>query len=245
VSFLKRIHHPWGRFDPGAWALVRETTETYLPEGLLTIQTEVKTTLLALDIEGVTLQIESKMFAGEREISSTMRKLKQGFHGESLERPVRVVEDIDTVLPFLGHNVQCRKQTMEISDSNTVTRITLYYADREPYLLRRESKTVSTRDASEELSTSVLEVVGSSCRLLSLIRTTYQVKLTQKTAKGWRLTLATISPEVPGGIVSQTTMEFDDKGEIRQKSSVELLEYGFERLPPRGILRLWRPRPFR
>jgi len=241
---LRRLHHPWGRFEPGAWAVVKEVTETYSPEGTLLSETELKTTLVGIDIEGVTLQIEPKMIVGGKPMPVTVQRLRQGFHGELLDSPVQVVEDRETQLIFLGRPISCRVQKLTIQGASTRTEVVLYYGDSPPYVYRREIATTKLDDSSL-VSSQIWEVTGRSCRLLSVIQDTYQIKITQRTQKGTRITLATISPEVPGGMIRQTSMEFSPAGQLLQKSNGELLEYGYDLKPPRGLLRFWRPRPFR
>ncbi len=244
VGGLRRLHHPWGRFEPGAWALVKEVTETYSPEGTLLSETELKTTLVGIDIEGVTLQIEPKMIVGGKPMPVTVQRVRQGFHGEFLDSPIQVVEDRETEFIFLERRISCRMQRLVIQGASTRTEVVLYYGDSPPYVYRRETATKKLDDNSL-VSSQIWEVTGRSCRLLSVIQDTYQVKITQRTQKGTRITLATISPEVPGGVIRQTSMEFNPAGQLLQKSNGELLEYGYELKPPRGLLRFWRPRPLR
>jgi hypothetical protein len=244
TSHLRRLHHPWGRFEPGAWSVVREITETYSAEGTLVSETEVKTTLIGIDIDGVTLQIEPKMSIGGKSMPVVSRRIRQGFHGERLDQPVRVLEDRETRLEFLGRPMLCRVQRLEIQGTSTRTEVTVYYGDVPPYVYRRELRTLKLEDNSE-VASQVWEVVNRSCRLLALVQDTYQVKITQKNTNGTRITLATVSPEVPGAVLRQSSMEFNQAGELVQKSSAELLEYGYELKPLRGILRFWRPRPLR
>lgn len=241
---LRRIHHPWGRFEPGAWALVKEVAESYAPHGKLVAETELKTTLVGIDLEGVTLQIEPKVSVGGKPMPVVARQVRQGFHGEPLDQTIRLIEDKETVIQFLGRPLACRQQKIQVEGVSTRSEVTLFYGSVPPYIYRRESKVTKLEDGTE-VSSQVWEVVGRSCRLLGLIQDTYQVKISQKTAQGTRITLATISPEVPGGLLTQTTMEFNAGGELVQKVNSELLEYGYEHKAPRGILRLWRPRPFR
>lgn len=243
-GFLRRIHHPWGRFEPGAWSIVKETTETYSDQGKLVVETEVKTTLLSIDVEGVTLRIEPKILAGGKPMPAAVRTVRQGFHGEPLDQMVRVLEDKEATVDFLGRPLACRVQRLEIQGVSTRSEAIVYYGSVPPYIYRREVRTIKLEDNSE-VNSQVWEVVARSCRLLALIQDTYQVKITHKSQQGVRITLATISPEVPGAVITQTTMEFNPAGQLARKTSSELLEYGYELKSPRGLLRLWRPRPFR
>ncbi len=244
ANYLRRIHHPWGRFEPGAWTLIKEVSESYSDRGKLVAETEIKTTLLGIDLEGVSLLVEPKVVAGGKPLPVVARQIRQGFHGAALDQAIELVEDKEVTIQFLGRTLPCRVQRLQVEGTSTKTQLTVYYGATPPYVYRRESKVFKTDDGTE-VGSQVWEVVGRSCRLLGLIQDTYQVKMSQKTPQGTRITLATISPEIPGEILSQTTMEFNTAGELVQKVSAELLEYGYELKAPRGLLRLWRPKPFR
>ena len=77
--------HPWGCCQPGTWKLVRVVTET-LDEGGRVIgssTTETKTTLVAADRDGITLEIQASMEVAGKRFQAEPQTVKQGFHGES------------------------------------------------------------------------------------------------------------------------------------------------------------------
>ena len=61
---LTRQHHPWGQFQPGAWSLVRVTTESFEGGQMLKSVTETSTTLSGVDETGVTLKVEVAVLVG-------------------------------------------------------------------------------------------------------------------------------------------------------------------------------------
>lgn len=63
-------------------------------------------------------------------------------------------------------------------------------------------------------------------RVLAEIKSTACIKTVQKTPKGAVTTLAMSSPDVPGGVVYQTTKETDTSGRLVRRSTLELVSYG-------------------
>ena len=78
------------------------------------------------------------------------------------------------------------------------------------------------------MSETLSEVVALDMpqRVLSEIKNVACIKTVQKTPKGAVTTLAMSSPDVPGGVVSQTTKETDTTGRLVRRSTLELLNYG-------------------
>src|SRR3990167_7403034 len=76
--------HPWGLFDPGAWKTVRVVTETLDERGQVvsTSTTDSKTTLVDIDNDGVTLEIQASMEVAGKRFEAEPQTVKQGFHGE-------------------------------------------------------------------------------------------------------------------------------------------------------------------
>ena len=115
-----------------------------------------------------------------------------------------------------------------------------------PYILRRQSKTTDA-GGTNVLSETCSDVVALDMpqRVLAEIKNVACIKTVQKTPKGCVTTLAMSSPDVPGGVVYQTTKETDATGRLIRRSTLELLSYGIRpetertglfgrKRPPRG-----------
>ena len=76
--------HPWGQFDPGTWKTVRVTTETFNEQGQVvsTSTADATTTLVDIDNDGVTLEIQTCMEVAGKRFEAEPQTVKQGFHGE-------------------------------------------------------------------------------------------------------------------------------------------------------------------
>jgi hypothetical protein len=75
--------HPWGQFQPGSRSVVRVTTETYNEQDQVvgTSVIDTTTTLVGVDKEGVTLEIESCVEVVGKRFDGKPQTIKQGFHG--------------------------------------------------------------------------------------------------------------------------------------------------------------------
>ena len=60
------------------------------------------------------------------------------------------------------------------------------------------------------------------------IRVVAQQKTVQKSPKGTVITLSALCPEIPGGVISQSSKELDAAGRLVRRSVLELVSYGAE-----------------
>ena len=60
------------------------------------------------------------------------------------------------------------------------------------------------------------------------MRSAVYVKTLQKTPKGTIYTLAVVCPDIPGGIVSNSSKELDSSGRLIRRSTLELVDYNTE-----------------
>ncbi len=81
---------------------------------------------------------------------------------------------------------------------------------------------------SNVLSETLSEVVALDMpqRVLAVLKNVACIKTVQKTPKGAVTTLAMSSPDVPGGVVYQTTKETDQAGHLLRRSTLDLVNYG-------------------
>ena len=61
---------------------------------------------------------------------------------------------------------------------------------------------------------------------LSNIKTAAFIRTVQQHAKGTTVTLEVYCPDVPGGVVANTSKESNEAGRIVRRSTLELLDYG-------------------
>ncbi len=223
-------HHSWARFQPGAWKLVRVATESLDESGRVNGVniTETKTSLLRVDTDGVVLEVEVGVEVAGKQFDGQPQCLKQGFHGELAGGEVKFLPVAGAEVSIEDRKIPCRSQQVEVAGPAGRTSVNVFFSDTlSPYILRRQSKTTDAHGTSV-LSETLSEVVALDMpqRVLSEIKNVACIKTVQKSPKGAVTTLAMSSPEVPGGVVSQTTKETDATGRLIRRSTLELLNYG-------------------
>jgi len=229
---IPRAHHPWGRFEPGAWKLVRVHTETLDEEGRIqsASSSETRTTLLEIEADGVTLCAEVLVEVAGKRFDATPQTVKQGFHGELASPELRTKSEGPAQVTVEGRKIPCQIEQLELvgPTSKTVTR--LYYSPSvTPYVLRRE--TVATdMESKNTLHSTLVELValGMPCRVLGEIKTGVCVKTVHQHAKGTITTLALTCDDVPGGVVFHSAKETDQNSRLVRRSTLELVNYGLE-----------------
>ena len=240
-------HNSWARFPKGAWKLVRSCTETLDDSGRVigTNVTETKTSLGRVDADGVVLEVEVGVEIAGKQFDGLPQTVKQGFHGELAGGDVKLQPPAAAEVTIEERKIACRSQQIEIAGASGHTSVNVFFSDNlSPYVLRRQSKT--TDAANNVVSETLSEVIALDMpqRVLAEIKSVSCTKTVQKTSKGTVTTLAMSSPDVPGGVVSQTTKELDAGGRLLRRSTLELVGYGtrpekervglFGRKRPRG-----------
>jgi hypothetical protein len=225
---ITRKHHPWGRFEVGAWKRVREVTETFDPSGAVVSITETKTTVKKVEEDGVTLLVEKVVDVGGKRIHAKPELIKQGWHGELANQQVKVSHLGRGNVQIQDLKVPCKIQQLELTGATSKTTTKIYYSDTfPPYILKRESVR-SDLEGKTQLGETVVEVIDVNvpCRLLANIFTTFYIKAVHEHPKGKTVTLIDTSMRVPGGVIRRTSNDFDSDGKLIRRSRLTLLDYG-------------------
>jgi len=244
---LRARHHPWGRFQPGAWKLVRTVTETLDSQGLVmsTSVTETKTTLVKVDADGVVLEVEVGIEVAGKQFDGQPQCIKQGFHGEPASADVKAKPPVPAQVTIDDRKVDCLVQQVDFSAAHGHTSASIYYSDTlAPYVLKREGTTTDpeTQDVLGATSMNVL-ALDMPQKVLAEIKSAACLKIVQRHATGTVVTLAMTCGEVPGGVVSHLSKETDKSGRLVCRSNLELLGYGLHPEEERsGLFGRKRPR---
>ena len=234
---LSRHHHYWGRFQPGAWNLVRVETATFEETGTTTSIAETRTSLEEVHEDGVTLLIKKAVGLTGKLLDNNPQAVRQAFHGVASQKAT--VTNLGAgIVTIQGRPITCEVEQVEVSTPTGKITTKIYYSDNvEPYVLRRES--VKTAPDSETvLSETIVEVVALNvpCRKIpGLSRATY-VKAVHKHAGGTTERVSEVSTAVPGGIVSQTSKELDANDHLVRRTTLELVDWGLRPEKERGGL---------
>jgi hypothetical protein len=225
-----RQRHPWGRFEVGAWKLVRMVTETLDAQGRVaaTSTTQMKTTLKKIEDDGVTLQIEVVMEIGGRRLDAEPQAVKQGFRGELAGEAAQVTDGGPAKVTIEGREYPCRIEKIESRGTAANTQSQVYYsAAVAPYVL----KSVSVR--TDPVTGAVLgrtewevSCLDACWRLFRDLRRAAQVRSVQKHANGTTSTVSITSTDVPGEILYHQSTEVDLTGRPVRRSTLETVAYG-------------------
>ena len=240
---LTRQHDPWGRYQPGAWTLVRVRTEAFNEGGTLESVTETKTTLTAVGEEGVTLRMEVGVKIGGKEIETDPQIVNQGFHGE-LSTSVPKVSDLgEGEVVIENRRIPCRIRKLEFPRPVGRKVTTIYYSDSvEPYILKQETAVYAENEEAPTSETSVQVVsLAAPCRIWKNFRSASRVKSVRKDASGTTTTWTWTSSLVPGGVICCTTQQVDNEGRLVCYQELQLLDYDLQQSPERSGL-FWRMR---
>lgn len=230
VPNVPRQIHPWGKFEVGAWKVLRATTES-MEDGGRTVSvtetrftlTEVTDTLLAIRVE-VLVEMAGKRFRTEPHV------VRQGFHGEPLGGALQVRDLGSAELAIDGRTIDCRVMEVNnlVSTVRTVSKI-WYSTVVPPYVVKKEATATDTATGRIlEQATTEVTVLDVPCRVGRQLLSTSQVKTVQRYDRGTVTTLSLVSPEVPGAIVCQTSREVDREGRLVRRTTVELIDYGLQ-----------------
>lgn len=223
---LEKQQHHWMRFVPGTTRHERITTQTYNADGELqsTSVTEQRTTLLAVTMDSYTLQTETTVELAGKKVQSS-NTLEHGLLADPGER-VSVSELEPQRLEIQDRTVNCR--VYQVQGSTDLQRWVrkLHVADVAPYILRSETASGSASD-TELTQQSVEEVVALEMpyKVLTEIKPTAMRRSTRRHHKGESFRSSIVTPEVPGGVIFESTKELDSGGRLLRRSVLELVDY--------------------
>ena len=221
---ISRKHDPWGRFEPGAWKLVRVVTETLDEKGLVVSTSNKETTsiLTAVGKDGVTLEVQTTVEVAGKRFDAEPQVVKLGFHGEILAKDLKVQPPVEGSATVEGRKIPCRVYALESAGPTSKSVTKVYYSDSvAPYVLRRESLTTDSGGETTLSETTVeVEARDMPWKLLNHRKPATMIKTTQKHAKGTIVTWEIASPEVPGGVFAHTSKETDKNGRVTRRSTL-------------------------
>lgn len=227
IQFGRRFHH-WGRFRPGSWVVVRQGCETLGAGGQVVSNTtsETKTTLAGVDDKAMTLHVQASLEVGGKLLDAAPQQLREGLLGEKPEAATYVDLGEESVA-VQGQNYRCQIQQTEtnVGGRRQVTK-TWFAPQVAPYVLRRLT-TIVDASTGAVVSETEMQVTKLSVerRILARLRPVAEVAITQRHPRGQTRTQAFTCPDIPGGIVSQTSEEYDVAGNLLRRSKAELVDF--------------------
>ena len=153
--------------------------------------------------------------------------IKQNYYGELQSTALKIKEPAAGQVTIEDRKIPCQIREIESSNTNGKTVTTIYYSTAvPPYVLKRESVTTDLEGKNILSETNVsVQALEMPCKISGVMRSAAYVKIVQKTTKGTICTLAFISPDIPGGVVSHSSKELDSTGRLVRRSTLELVDF--------------------
>lgn len=232
-SVIPREKHAWGRFEIGAWTKVRKLTEEVSAQGSVTAvsTTETKTTLAEVDDKGFVLQSEIMVEVSGKRFMAQPKTVCLGYQGETSGEATALKKIGTEMFEVGGSKMLCDRLEGIIGEGSSKAISVIYYSDHvAPYVLRREVKSVGTAPDQPPRQSSVADVIAVDMpyKVLAEVKTVAFIRTVQRHAKGTTVTIEVYCPDVPGGVVANTTKELNETGRIVRRSTLELLDYGID-----------------
>lgn len=229
VAAITRQMHPWGRFEPGAWKLVRVVTETFGENGSTSSVSETKTTLSEVGKDEVTLEVQQTLSVAGKQFDGEAQEVHQAFTGESAGSQAKATDLGTGDVEIQGRRIPCNIQQIEMSGTAGKTVTEIYYSETvAPYILKRRSKTTDAEGKTVSETTVDVIALDVPCRTHDGIRMAAHIKAVQKQAKATTTTLAVTCTNVPGGILCYSLKELDESGRMARRSWLETIDYGLD-----------------
>lgn len=241
---MPREHHCWCHLKPGAWRTLRITTETFDVSGKslgLSITTETET-LGEVNDAHYALESQSEVEVGGSKLRGPTRQHILQMITDSADERSEAFEQPAEQINLDGHPIPCSVWHVKVMRSDRQLVYDIYYNDSVwPFVLRRDVVETSA-DGADPLSTTRVTVVRSQVPIVlnERIVTGAHFLSTTETPAGRTERFEVHSHDVPGGLVSKATTEWDAEGHRIRWSTTELVDYGTENRERRPLRRLLR-----
>ncbi|MDP6443572.1 MAG: hypothetical protein QGG36_28125 [Pirellulaceae bacterium] len=219
-QFRLRDFHGWGRFEKGSWRAVRVVKETFDETGKLSSvsTSDTRAALTAITDKAFTLTTETQLEIAGRRFKPSTRTDARPYYGIETDWERKDARELN--LP--GGKVRCEVLRVKKKGAS-VTELVL--AKRAPFLFGRTVAN-GAAEASANLRVTVL-AVDLPYKVLANIHPVAYVRTVQSTAESQTITIEVYSPQVPGGVVAQSTKIVDRKtGNLLERRTMELTDYG-------------------
>lgn len=222
-----RRFHVWGRFRPGSWVIVQQGIETLGDGGRVVARQscETRMTLAASNDTALTLQVQASLEVGGKKLDAAPQEFRQGVHGETPEVAQAIELDPED-LQIDGRTYRCEvhQSESEVEGRRTVTKSWIA-PQTTPFVLRRQTTTTDVA-SGRLLGETINEVVSlGERRVMARSRQVAEMRIVQRHPRGQTTAHAVSCPEIPGGLVSQTSEEFDTQGKLLRRTKMELVDF--------------------
>ncbi|MEX0793540.1 MAG: hypothetical protein WD045_10415 [Pirellulaceae bacterium] len=221
-------HHEWARFPAGSSKQVRQVTETFKEGELIsTSTTTLKLRLTEVGEDFIVLERESTSEVRGQTFDKPKREFRSSLNNEPSNSTATVTIDGKDSLTIQGKAFPCEVRRVEIQGpTSRIVGKVFYHPGVAPFVLRREYLTSNEgSDKPEREVVSEVIALAKPYPVLTELKTVAFI-LSQTTAPGESAeTVEAQCVDVPGFVVGTWTTVFDAQGQIKSRTTVELLDY--------------------
>jgi len=222
-----RRFHVWGRFRPGSWVVVQQGIETLGDGGHVVGRQscETRMTLASSNDTALTLQVQASLEVGGKKLDTAPQELRQGVHGETPDiAQTSELEPEELRIDGQTYRCEVHRAETEVDGRRTVTKSWIA-PQSTPLVLRRLTTTTETA-TGRLIGETIHEVLSiSRQRVMARSRQVAELRIVQRHPRGQTTSTALSCPEIPGGLVSQTSEEFDTQGKLLRRTKMELVDF--------------------
>lgn len=222
---LTALHHPWGGFAPGTLIRTQTITRTFQGDKTYSNTTERVTVLDSIAKSEIGLKLSAALELGGKRFDANPQWRRYDF----FQQPVVEEQNVFALPPSqvqIGlHILPCYVRLYESQNDAWKQQTTIWYSDTVyPYLLRSETIRSSLPNASEPkgkvLSRTVMSILETGA-LLGPRRQrlgAYTRQTVRETGGNRTITLASCRMTMPGGMLNETSKEFDGTGKLLRQT---------------------------
>lgn len=221
-------HHEWASFPAGSWKQVRQVSETFKDGKVISsITTTVTIRLKEVGADFIVLEREAKSEVSGQVFEKPLREFRSGLNGLQGTQTVHIRPAGQQKLNILGRTYDCEVRQLEVLGEPTKIEGKVFYDPQTPpYLLRREYQFTSAgAEKPDKQMLSEVMAVNKPYPVLTEIKTVAFV--VQKTTSADETSEAVEAQciDVPGFVVGTWMTAYDKDGNLKAKTTVELLNY--------------------
>ncbi len=227
---LKMRETPWGGFLPGTWVLRRTNSQRNVGESVVNNVTETLLSLENVNESGMVLRQETAIGIATGTFSPDPKQLLLDFNMQPVSEGTEIEHLQPQTVIVARRQIVCQvcRYTQIVGDQKKTT--TLWLSDTVmPYLLRSEEIRTNLPVAGQTetvLSHTVTTVTDTSgIRLLKNLLSDYKTQTIRKTSSGTVISQASLSANIPGGLLREVTVETDSTNKVIGRSVTSAIDY--------------------
>lgn len=151
-------HHPWARFEPGAWRTIRITTESFDAAGKFLGRSETTQTdrLIEVNENYFGLETTNVVHVGGKKLRGATQQTNHSLLADSAGELIELTELTQANLKLGERLIPCRRLQLTFDAAGQRRQETVFYSSAvSPYILRREI--ITTAQPTEALTATIKE----------------------------------------------------------------------------------------